>query len=144
MDLRRPEIRTDSATMGAIIFVMGWYASPWQPRDTLFTQVLASQGLEDAWGITMMVVGILKFLTAVVIWIPDKAKQHWDKGVIFVSLAQFFVCAWTFLQFADKQLWTPTVLAMGVIAAGASATLVRDAWKKRNLRCRYGGLSRYG
>ena len=141
IDRRRSEFRTDSATLGAILVVMGWFASPWQPDDTLFTRVLSAHGLEHVWGIVMMLTGGAKIVVSLVIKPRPSILPYWDRIKVTTTLLLVFVSSWTFLHFVEAALYTPTVLALGVIAIGALATLIRDATTRRGLRCRYG---RYG
>lgn len=135
---RRREIRTDSATLGAILIVMGWYASPLQPMDTLFTRVLVAQGLETTWAVAMMVAGVLKISLSLIARPPKWLLPHWERISAITTVSIVMISWWTFFQFAVEWLFTPTVLALGVIGCGALATLVRDAVKKRALRCQHG------
>jgi len=144
IDLRRREIRTDSATLGLVLMLMGWYASPWQPIDTLFTRVLASQGLETTWALALMIVGGLKVWISVAVNVPIRIESSWQSITSGTNIAIAMICWWTFLQFIEQGLMTPTVLAMGVIGAGSMATLIRDAIKKKSLRCRHGRQSSHG
>jgi hypothetical protein len=144
IDRRRSEFRTDSATLGAILVVMGWFASPWQPDETLFTRVLASQGLEHVWGIVMMLTGGAKIVVSLVLVPRPWIEPYWDRIKVTTTLLLVFVASWTFLHFVEAELYTPTVLALGVIAFGALATLIRDATTRKALRCRYGRLNHPG
>jgi hypothetical protein len=144
IDRRRSEFRTDSATLGAILLVMGWFASPWNGDDTLFTRVLASQGLEHAWGIIMMLTGGAKIVVSLVLIPRPWIEPYWDRIKVTTTLLLVFVASWTFLHFVEAELYTPTVLALGVIAFGALATLIRDATTRKALRCRYGRLGNHG
>ena len=145
IDRRRSELRTDSATLGLVLMVMGWYASPWQPMDTTFTRVLDKQGLEDWWGILLLLIGTLKVFVSVVTHRPTWLEKHWRHAQKTTSLLIVFISFWTFFHFVEAGLFTPTVLAMGVIGAGTLATMIRDAITKKSLRCRYGsGYNSFG
>ena len=144
LDRRRSEFRTDSATLGMILVVMGYFASPWQPDDTLFTRVLSEQGMEHVWGIVMMLTGAAKITVSLVMEPRPSILPYWDRIKVTTTLLLVFVSSWTFLHFVEAAIYTPTVLALGVIAFGALATLIRDSTTKKALRCRYGRLGHDG
>jgi hypothetical protein len=121
--------------------VMGWFASPWQPDDTLFTRVLSQQGLEHVWGIVMMLTGGAKIVVSLVMQPRPSILPYWDRIKVTTTLLLVFVSSWTFLHFFEANIFTPTMLALGVIGVGALATLIRDATTKKALRCRYGRLN---
>jgi hypothetical protein len=123
---------------------MGFFASPWNGDDTLFTRVLAAQGLEHVWGIVMMMTGGAKIVVSLVLIPRPWIETYWDRIKVTTTLLLVFVSSWTFLHFVEAALYTPTVLALGVIAFGALATLIRDATTRRGLRCRYGRLNHPG
>ncbi len=144
IDRRRSEIRTDTATLGLVVFVMGLYASPFSPMDTLFTKILGDAGLEYLWAFLMMLTGVCKICTGVISHPPLWIERHWPAFLTYTNLAMVFVSWWTFLQFVAAEQYTPTVLALGAIGFGALGTLIRDAIKKKQLRCRYARLYDHG
>lgn len=128
MDRRHQDIRPDTLIVAGILFAMGWYASPWQPMDTLFTQTLARLNLEDPWAFLFMVAGILKAASAVMrnacpMWLSFSA--NWLSALI---------CIWTGIIFAKYGPLTPTIAACWVIGVGSLASLYRNARQKQRIR----------
>jgi hypothetical protein len=100
--------------------------------------------LEHAWGIIMMLTGGAKIVVSLVLIPRPWIEPYWDRIKVTTTLLLVFVASWTFLHFVEAELYTPTVLALGVIAFGALATLIRDATTRKALRCRYGRLGNHG
>lgn len=124
IDRRRNGIRINTLTLGAVFFVMGLYA--FSPLDTLFTATLARLEIEEMWGSFMIAAGALLAFSATghrryVRWLGNTA------GMLMGGLT-FWIC-WS------EALLTPTGAAMGVIAVGCLASMIRDAFAGQNYRC---------
>jgi len=131
-DRRCNEIRPDSIAVAGILLTFGWYASPYNPIDTLFTQTLARLGLETFWSVLFVVAGFLKMTSAIwccscPLWISFSA--NWLTAM---------ACLWTGFMFWKMGPITPTTAACWVIGACAVLALYRNARQKQRLRVSYG------
>jgi hypothetical protein len=137
MDRRRQDVKTDSLIVAGILLAMGWYASPWQPIDTLFTQLLAKQQLENLWAFLFFCAGSAKATVAV-------ARSRAPRWMCFVAnWLSALAGLWTGLLFIGGPL-TPTVLACWVIGLGSLISMFRDARQQQKLRSIYGARTEGG
>lgn len=131
MDRRHQDIKTDSLIVAGILLTMGWYASPWQPLDTLFTQHLARQNLETVWAFLFTLAGLMKGAVAILR----------SRGPRWLCFAANWITAliglWTGLLFVSGPS-TPTIMACWVIGLGSLASMFRDARQQQKLRGIYG------
>ena len=123
-DRRKPGIRINTLTLGGVFIVMGMYA--FSPFDTLFTATLARMGVEEMWGTFMLCAGTLLAISAG----GHRRYLRWAANVSGMIMGgfTFWVC-WV------EAFLTPTAAAMGVIAVGCLASMVRDAIAGQNYRC---------
>lgn len=123
-DRRRSRLRIHTLTLGALLAVMGMYA--FAPMDTLFTSVLAHQGLEETWGVAMIAAGVTLGVSSTM----SGRYARWSGNV-----AAMMASGWTFSLCWTSGLLTPTVAACGVISIGCGATMIRDALAGQRYRC---------
>jgi hypothetical protein len=131
MDRRRQDIKTDSLIVAGILMTMGWYASPWQPLDTSFTQHLARQGLEGLWGALFWIAGGMKLAVAIL-------RARGPRWLCFASnWVTALIGLWTGLLFIGGPA-TPTIMACWCIGLGSLASMFRDARQQQKMRSIYG------
>lgn len=111
-------------TLGAVLVVMGMYA--FSPMDTTFTATLARMGLEESWGVAMIVGGLTLGLSSTV---------HHRYARWVGNMGGMLVSGWTFSLCWTAGMLTPTVAACGVIAVGCVIAMMRDAFAGREYRC---------
>jgi len=130
MDRRHQDIKTDSLIVAGILMTMGWYASPWQPLDTLFTQRLAQQGLETTWASLFWVAGLMKATVAIL-------RSRGPRCLCFAAnWVTTLIGLWTGFLFIAGPM-TPTIMACWVIGFGALASMVRDVKQGKKMRSAY-------
>lgn len=123
-DRRQPQVRTHTVTLGAVLIVMGAYA--FAPFDTLFTQVLAKERVEELWGTLMISAGGLLVYTGA----TQSRLMRWAGNT-----SAMFVTGWTVVMCWQGSILTPTLAACGVICVGCAVTMMRDAANSRKYRC---------
>ena len=128
MDRRHQDIKPDSLIVAGILLTLGWYASPWQPLDTFFTQTLARLGLEYFWSFLFTVAGMLKLVASS--WrCQCPSLLTWCANWITA-----IVTLWTGFIFVAYGPLTPTTAACWVIGIGSVASLYRNARQKQRIR----------
>ncbi|MEK9809112.1 MAG: hypothetical protein VW362_01595 [Candidatus Nanopelagicales bacterium] len=137
MDRRRQDIKTDALIVAGILLTMGWYASPWQPIDTLFTQSLARLGLETTWALLFSIAGTLRAYVAIM---RGKAPR-W--ACFVANWFSALIGLWTGLLFIHGPT-TPTIMACWVIGVGSLVSLFRDARQQQKMRSTYGNRAEGG
>jgi hypothetical protein len=123
-DRRRQPWRIHTMTLGAVLAVMGMYA--FSPMDTSFTATLARMGLEEAWGVAMILGGLTLGVSA-----PMQRRYARWVG----NMGGMMAAGWTFSLCWTAGILTPTVAACGVIAVGCAWAMLRDAFAGREYRC---------
>jgi len=106
IDRRRSRQRTHTVTLGGVLVSLGAYA--FGPYDTLFVS-----------GMLMVLSGFHR-----------NRLLSWGANAV-----AGLVCGWTALLFIFGGVVTPTVSACLVIAVGAFASMLRDAFEGQRMRC---------